>query len=267
MSIQKNTSVAGNIFNSAKVAIEPTVLMDAQTRFESEINVSKEPLQWLADAIEMAISDAQFREPTKVTVTIPATKEGEEDRVVTSISEMFILSAKVAIGARVYQTSGRHAKFDKKNFEYVSLLGPVLGTYGVYHDSAEAYDIVPKLGTELRDELEQVGAIKDGTFSVPEWYSQVMFIFRRFHLMTAYGLPKELTVDSNQCFKISVANNCVIGKPGATTADVLIAALVHSSKLTDLFGAYRTLYTGISTLRTTFESIGLKALHDLGNHE
>jgi hypothetical protein len=263
--VQKTNSINNaNIFNSVKVAIEPTTLIGAQSRFESDIAVSEQPLQWLANAIDMAISDALYREPTNLEIKISDYQKPGNVKSVTSIAEMFILCAKVAIGARVFQVSGARSKFDKKNFEYVSLLGPVLGMYGVYHDSVEAYDIIPRLGEGLKKELKEVGAItKNDEFTVPDWYQQCMLLFRRFHLMTNYGLPKEITVESNQCFKLTVSDNCVIGKPGASTAEVLLAALVHSSKLTDLFGAYRTLYTGISTLRTTFESIGLKALHDL----
>lgn len=245
-------------FNSVKVNIEPTTLIDATTRFESEIWISTEPMQWLATAIENAISDAQYHESS-----VKAVKIGGVDE--TSIANMFIASAKVAIAARIFQVRGDRTKFDKKNFEYVSLLGPVLGMYGVYHDAVEAYDIIPKLNDSLLEDLKSLGAIaKDGELQIPEWYPEVMFLFRRYHLMTNFGLPKELTVDTNQCFKITVDGNCVIGKPGASVTEVLIASLVHSSKLTDLFGAYRTLYTGIATLRTTFELIGLKALHDLG---
>jgi hypothetical protein len=251
-------SNANEIFGKPEVCIEPTVLLDAQTRFESEITLNEKPISWMADAIASAVESASYHQPVVKEVQI-----GSE--AVTDIAEMFISATKVAIGARVFQVSdGKNCKFDKKNFEYPSLLGPVLGMYGVYHDATEAYDIYPVLGKETLDELKTLGALKkDGSFMIPEWYADVMSIMRKFHIMTNYGLPKEVAVESNMCFKVTVQDNAIIGKPGASDAEILISALVHSSKLTDLFGAYRTLYTGIETLRSTFESIGLKALHDL----
>lgn len=244
-------------FDVDSFKLNPTTLVSATTRYSAEIAINEQPLSWMANAIESAISDVSYREPD-ISITVTGYEEP-----VTSIATLFMLSSKVAIAARVFQVTHRPMKIDKKNFEYVSLLAPVLGMYGVYHDATEAYDIEPVLSDELTTELESLGVIIQGIFVQPKWYSDVMMLFRRFHLMTGYGLPKGVTVDDPSCFKLTCENEQIIGKPGCNLKQVLIATLVSSSKLTDLFGAYRTLYTGIGALRSTFESIGLKALHNL----
>lgn len=259
--MSQTTTMNFGCFEEAKVVLQPTVLLDAPTRYDAEIVTNDVPLRWLADAIDSAITQSSYHE-VNVELTIPG-EEGEEPLVLDNMADIFMAAAKVAIGARLAQCNGK-TRFDKKNFEYVSLLGPVLGMYGIYHDSGEAYDIWPVMGPELREDLKRLRAIDEkGNFIVPDWYADANFLFRKFKLFTNFGLPKETTVDTNCMFKLSVDNNAIVGKPGMSTAAVLISALVHSSKLTDLFGSYRTLYTGISTLRTTFETIGLKALHAL----
>lgn len=245
-----------DVFAKSSIAINPTILSTAETRYTAEIVINEVPMNWLANAVDNAISDTSFREPTPVDIVAG-------DVHITSYREAFIAAAEVAIGARVYQVSQLPTHFDKKNFEYIALLGPILGMYGVYHDSNEAYDIVPALPKTFKAKLESMGVIVNGAFTVPEWYQDVMYMFRRHHLMTGYGLPKDVSVPEPTCFKISLEGENIVGKPGATVREVLIASLVYSSKLTDLFGAYRTLYSGIGALRTTIESIGLKALHDL----
>lgn len=245
-----------DVFASSSLVLNPTTLGTVATRYSAEVTLNEEPIAWMANAIENAISDASFRDPKPIDIQAGNVR-------ITSISEAFKIAAKVAIGARVYQVAGLPTHFDKKNFEYVALMGPVLGTYGVYHDATEAYDIVPSLGNTLKSDLQDLGCIDKGMFVVPEWYSDVMYIFRRYHLMTGYGLPKETTTDDPSIFKVTVEDNLVIGRQAVGVREVLIACLVSSSKLTDLFGAYRTLYTGLQTVRTTIENIGLKALHDL----
>jgi len=245
-----------DVFASSSLVLNPTTLGTVETRYTADITINPEPIGWLANAIDNAISDASFRDPKPIEVKAGKIK-------LESIASLFIATAKVAIGARVYQVSGMPTSFDKKNFEYVALLGPILGTYGVYHDSTEAYDIVPVLGDTLKSDLQDLGCFEKGSLIIPEWYSDAMMIFRRYHLMTGYGLPKEITTDDPSIFKVTVEQDLVIGRDAITVRDVLIACLVSSSKLTDLFGAYRTLYTGLKTVRTTIENIGLKALHDL----
>lgn len=245
-----------DVFASSSLVLNPTTLGTATTRYNAEVTLNEEPISWLANTIENAISDASFRDPKPIDIQAGKLK-------ISSISEAFKVAAKVAIGARIFQVSGMPTRFDKKNFEYVALMGPILGTYGVYHDATEAYDIVPSLGNTLKSDLQDLGCIDRGMFVVPEWYSEVMYIFRRYHLMTGYGLPKETTTDDPSIFKVTVENERVIGRTAVGVREVLIACLVSSSKLTDLFGAYRTLYTGLHTVRTTIENIGLKALHDL----
>jgi hypothetical protein len=236
--------------------MNPTILSTAETRYTAEIVINDVPMNWLATAIDNAISDTSFRQPTPVDI--------EAGKVhIQNFHDAFIAAAEVAIGARVYQVAQLPTRFDKKNFEYVALLGPIMGMYGVYHDANEAYDIVPALPKKLKTKLEDMGVIVNGVFTVPEWYQEVMYLFRRHHLMTGYGLPKDVSVSEPTCFKISLEGENIVGKPGATVREVLIASLVYSSKLTDLFGAYRTLYSGIGALRTTIENIGLKALHNL----
>lgn len=251
------TTMQKDVFASSSLALNPTTLGTATTRYNAEVTLNEEPIRWLATTIENAISDASYRDPKPIDI-----QAGKVS--ISSISEAFIAAAKVAIGARIFQVAGLPTRFEKKNFEYVALMGPILGTYGVYHDSTEAYDIVPSLGATLKSDLQDLGCIEKGIFIVPEWYSDVMFIFRRYHLMTGYGLPKETTTDDPSIFKVTVENDLVIGRHAVGVREVLISCLVSSSKLTDLFGAYRTLYTGLKTVRTTIENIGLKALHDLG---
>lgn len=250
-------SIQADVFASSSFAMNPTTLGTATTRYNAEIQINEEPIAWLGDTIENAISDTSFRDPKPIDIQAGKVK-------IESISQAFKIAAQVAIGARVYQVSGLPTSFDKKNFEFVALLGPILGTYGVYHDADEAYDIIPSLGSELKGALQDLGCIEKGRFVIPDWYSELMSYFRRYHLMTGYGLPKETTTDDPSIFKVTVEDNLVIGRHAVSVREVLIACLVSSSKLTDLFGAYRTLYTGLRTVRTTIENIGLKALHDLG---
>lgn len=262
-------------FANTKFTMVPTTRTDAKGDYESEILVYRQPLQWMAETIENVINNTLYREPD-INITVQEAqeevrdevgnlmKEAKEEKTITSIADLFIACSLVAIGARIAQCSRKKTHFDKKNFEYVSLLGPVLGSYGIYHDSKEAYDIVPILSPELKQNLKDLAATnRRDEFVVPEWYAKAMLFFRQVGMFTNYGLPKEITVDNNRMFKLTVDNGLVIGKPDATTAEVLIASLVYSRKLTDLFGAYRTLYSGISTMRTTFEEIALKSLHAL----
>lgn len=249
-------NMQADVFANSSLALNPTILGSATTRYYAEIVINEEPISWLATTIENAISDSSFRDPKPIDI-----KAGKME--IHSISEAFKTAAIVAIGARVFQVAGMPTRFDKKNFEYIALFGPILGTYGVYHDATEAYDIIPSLGTTLKSKLQDLGCIDKGMFVIPEWYSDVMYIFRRYHLMTGYGLPKETTTDDPSIFKVTVEDDRVIGRSAVGVREVLIACLVSSSKLTDLFGAYRTLYTGLHTVRTTIENIGLKALHDL----
>lgn len=250
--------VQNDPFDHTQLVIHPVILSSATTRYQAEVFINEEPISWLAQTIENAISDTSFRDPKPIEFEVNGKK-------VTSIAQAFILSTKVALGARIYQVSGLPTQFDKKNFEYVALLSSILGSYGVYHNSEEAYDIVPVLGSKLKGELQEMGCFStSGAFIVPAWYADVMSMFRRYHLMTGYGLIRETTIDDASIFKISVDQNVVVGRHAVGVREVLIACLVSSSKLTDLFGAYRTLYTGLATVRTTIENIGLKALHDLG---
>lgn len=250
------SEVQKDVFASSSLVVNPTTLNSAETRYDAEVTLNSDPINWLANTIENAISDTMFRDPKPIAI-----KAGTVS--LTTISQCFIAAAKVAIGARVCQVAGLPSKFDKKNFEYVALMGPILGTYGIYHDATEAFDIVPALGATLKKDLQDLGCYDKGAFIIPEWYPEVMFLFRRYHLMTGYGLPKETTTNDPSIFKVTVEDDVVIGKRAVGVREVLIACLVSSSKLTDLFGAYRTLYTGLQTVRTTIENIGLKALHDL----
>lgn len=237
------------------VTINPTTLLNAESKFTAAINVQEQPVTWLADAIGDAVDAASYRE-----YQLPASLKVDG---VNDLATLFIAVFKVTLGARIAQCNNR-SRFDKKNFEYPSLLGPIIGAYGVYHNAEEAYDIYPVAGDDLTAELKRLGALdKAGFFVVPEWYPEAMRTFRKVHISTNYGLPKDVTVDNPDTFKITVENAAVIGRPGASVDDVFIAALVSSSKLTDLFGSYRTLYCGITALRTAIENVGLKALHDL----
>jgi hypothetical protein len=277
------------LFDVKGLEINPTVLTSAVTRYEAKVRVNDEPITWLADTIQLGIESSQYREVDTSKVGLLVNQTGD-DAVITTvdiakvpqllkentederfgwrtldISTLFKMCAYVAIGARIVQTSGLKAQFDKKNFEYIALLFPVIANYGLYSNQAEAYDIVPVMGDELKETLQSLGCFsKDGKFIVPDWYPRAMLFFRSQKLMTGYGLPKDIHVDSPMFFKLTMENNMVIGHPGANVAEVLIATLVSSSKLLDLFGAYRTLYCGISTVRSAIENIGLKALHDLG---
>lgn len=256
--IEKRADIFDDVTSSLK--INPTVLESAQNRYDAAIVVNKEPINWLANVIANAIYDARYTKLEPKSFALYTDGRTEND-----IAELFIAAAKVAIGARVYQVSNRRTGFNKKQFEYIALLGPILGSYGVYHDATLAYDIVPKLSVELEKELKEMGCFSEsGAFIVPAWYPDVMAYFRRFHLMTGYGLPRDQIISDPSIFELTVESERVIGTTTAMSVkNVIIATLVSSSKLTDLFGSYRVLYTGLQTVRTSIENIGLKALHDL----
>jgi hypothetical protein len=254
------------LFDQVEININPTVADDEQTRFCAEVSVSEQPIMWLANAIATAIEASAYGNVNLPKLGLSVVDEAmAEGDPVTAIANMVVLTTKVAIAARVAQCNpDMRTKFDKKNFEYLAVCGSLLGAYGVYHNEEEAYDIVPIINAELKAELEAVGAIDStGAVVIPEWYRDAMLQFRRYKLMTGYGLPKEMTVNTPDIFKLTQVGTRIKGRPGISDKDVLIATLVYSSKLSDLFGAYRTHYAGISALRTTIESIGLKALHDL----
>lgn len=256
-----------NTFDVKGLVINPRVLESAENRYEAEVRVNAEPLEWLANAIQNAIESAPGRPINTSRIGLYVGEEGvtpSETETAADIAQVFMACAYVAIGARVLQVNQGRTRFDKRNFEYVALLLPVIAGYGLFSNQEEAYDIVPTLDDALETKLKVLGCFsKDGAFIVPEWYSRAMLFFRAQKLMTGFGLPKDIRVDSPMFFKLTAEGDQVIGHPGASLAEVLIATLVSSSKLTDLFGAYRTFYCGIKSVRSAIEGIGLKALHDL----
>lgn len=244
------------LFDKKTVEINPSVLFDAKSDYEAEIVMQEKPVTWLANTIASSVdfaSHGTFSLPLKL----------HEEAHANDLAELFVNCFKVALGARIAQCQGGPLHFDKRNFVFPSVLGPILAQYGVYHDEAQAYTITPVMGDSLKNDLKDLGAEQNGFFVEPEWYADAMSLLRKVHLMTAYGLPKDTTVDNPDTFKLCVEGNAVIGRPGMSVDDVLIAALVSSSKLTDLFGSYRTLYCGIASLRSAIENVGLKALHSL----
>lgn len=258
---------SNNAFDVKGLVLNPRVLENAESRYTAEVRVNVEPLEWLANAIQIGIESAPGRPIDTSKIGLYVDGKGVtpiKTDTVADIAQVFMATAYVAIGARVLQVSGGRTQFDKKNFEYVALLLPVISGYGIFSNQEEAYDIVPTLDGALKNKLKVLGCFSEnGAFILPEWYSRAMLFFRGQKLMTGFGMPKDIRVDTPMFFKLTAEGNQIIGHPGASLAEVLIATLVSSSKLTDLFGAYRTFYCGIKSVRSAIEGIGLKALHDL----
>jgi len=239
------------------LTLHPSVSEDAAVRHETPISLVTDPVKWLGEAIEQGINTLSYN-PVEIPKAITDVL-GD-----VSISDLFVATARVAVGASILNVNGSRVRIDKANFEYISLQFPLMDEYKIYHNAENAYDIVPVVCKEDLDELKTMKCLVNGNFVVPDWYPQAMLFFRRFGLMTGYGLPKDKYTDDPSIYQLTTEDGVIRGLPGHSVHKVMVAAALTSAKLTDLFGSYRIYYCGIHTLRSTFETIGLKALHALG---
>jgi hypothetical protein len=250
----------------SKINTNPVALTSVKGEFKAEISTNEQPIRWLADAIEDAILAAtNFSAETGFEAD---ENEEQEDKVTfDSISDMFVACFKVALGARLAAVADGKVTFSRRDFEYVSLVGPILAQYGVYENELEAYRIVPVWSESLLNDLKKLKAVNEkSVFVVPDWYKAAIRRLRAFGLHTSFGLPKDKLVPTPDMFLLSTdkaANPGVVGKPDASPQRVFIASLVSSAALTELFGQYRLYYGRISSIRSAVEDIGLKALHKL----
>jgi len=273
MSEEKVTSGQSS-FDLRKFHCTPTVLPSAESDFRCPVETNDDPVKWLADAMEDAVIEArQGRDDTGISaddlpkcLCVERTDSQGDITLVPSMSAIIQATFSVALGARLAQCSGEKLTFDKRNFEYIAIFVDVLGKYGKYVNQEKAYTIYPLAGAELVSDLKELGALNKTTFVIPSWYPLAMRMCRRAGIFTAYGLPKETTVDTPEMFKLTCEDGMIVGVDTGAGADcILTATLVYASSLIELFGSYRTLYTGISATRTAIEDLGYKALHNLRN--
>jgi len=250
---------------SSKMVVNPAVLEDATDTYVTEVTFNEKPMEWLANAIADAIGIVRHD------YTIPedlANKFG-------TLPDLFIAVATVALGARIAQINHLRG-FDKKNFMYPAVLNDILQKYGEVRNQEEAYTITPVWSDALKAKLEELGAVvtqkssktntnwqQNTQFVVPDWYERAVSFLSHFGLFVGYGLPKDVVTAEEQIYQIRVDGDRIVGKAGISNEFVLTTAFVSATQLSDLFGAYRTLYGGIRMVRSAIETIGMRALHDV----
>lgn len=277
-SARSGVSIVSSFGIEAKVKSYPAVADGLQYDERPVVEFNDLPIDWLAEAIVNAVESTSFKEIH----TYVSAEALEGTGLENDPGELITAAFKVAFGARLADVNNKKCLSGRRDFEYPSLLGPILAAYGRVENGDIGLTIWPTPSDELTNELIEFGCytvrecdVEEYSFDdvvgfkTPEWYQQFMYFFRNYKLLTNYGLPADKVIVDDSIYRVTTVNttetttdNRLIGREPRITPDVqLISTIVRAASLANIFGQYRVEYCAISSMRSAIEDIALKAIH------
>lgn len=281
--MSSNDTIVKSFGIEAKVKSQPAVADGLQYDERPAIQFNDLPIDWLAAAIADAVDATSFKE-VQTFVTDDQIKDMDLEN---NVEALVTASFKVALGARLADVNNKKCFTGRKNFEYPSLIGPVIAAYGRVEDSDIGLTIWPTPSDQLTRDLVRLGCytVREPVesvcfedvqgFRMPEWYQSFMRFYRTYKLLTAYGLPSDKVIADDSIYRVTTVNttetttdNRLIGREPRISPDVqLISTIVRAASLANIFGQYRVEYCAISSMRSAIEDIALKAIHLNANRD
>lgn len=277
-------SLVKNFGIEAKVKSSPAVADGLQYDERPTIEFNDLPIDWLAKAIADAVDATSFKEIQ----TFVTDEDLEGTGIENNVEALVTASFKVALGARLADVNNLKCLTGRKNFEFPSLIGPVIAAYGRVENNDIGLTIWPTPSDALTKDLVKMDCytVKNRddealcfeevqSFKMPAWYQKFMRFYRTYKLLTAYGLPMDKIIADDMIYRVTTVNttehttdNRLVGREPRITPDVqLISTIVRAASLANIFGQYRVEYCAISSMRSAIEDIALKAIHLNANRD
>lgn len=250
---------------SQKVSPKSNVLDDLSYEEYPQVSINDLPITWLTETIASALENLSLKD---LSDKISAETKKSADLETATIPQLLSYCASVTLGARLADVNKMRIDGGRSNVEYPSLFGPFIAAYGRVENQEIGLTIIPVPSPELTTQLVKLGCIKKSefnenkNFTIPEWYKEFMRFFRVYHLMTNYGLPKDVVIKDDSIYQITTVSNSLIGRQSKVSPDVLlIATMLKATSMATIFGQYRVEYGFITAMRSAIEDIALKAIH------
>lgn len=242
-----------------KVLVQPQGVLGVDPL--TEVVLEAGPMLYeLARAVFSVISQRTHKPLTFIDRGWSLKKADPQERELTE--EDLINVFRLSLYARIAQVNqGLKLDGSPRDFEYPSVLGPILGAIGKFEDPQKNLVIEPKLPGSASE------FVVNARLKIPENYSRVVFLLRTVGLQTNFGLPVDRTTQNPSFYQLALSDDeAIIGVTNDASPDmVLVSTLVHMSALVDLFGQYRVLYGAVTQVRSAIQDIALASVHFAGS--
>lgn len=141
------------------------------------------------------------------------------------------------------------AGFRPTDYKVWSILFPVLAQIGIYRDEAAGYELYPS--------CEGVSVTVDDI----DHLNMVVTSLAYWGLSYSMGLPKDVTIESDEIYKLSVKSEEVIGHKTVPAPVVVMSRLFFEIEaLSEIYGESRVAYSTIRYLQQVFIDVTLSQL-------
>jgi len=182
--------------------------------------------------------------------------------------------------SRIWYVSGGRGEVHPRDVEYPALLGPILAAIGKYKDGVKNVEIVP-VALKDRDGAEWVWKDGDGKTMVksgddagedqpvflfpdmktrlkrPDYVSKTIAALRVHGVPTVFGLPMDKEVDSDEIFRLDVADGVLKGNSSTAPSALVVFArsAIQMMYISGLYGNTRVSYVAVSHLEQSVEDL------------
>jgi len=167
--------------------------------------------------------------------------------------------------ARIWYVCGGHSEIHPKDVIFPSLFGPILAQIGKFHHELGNYTIIPVPANESylrKDENGRiVGIDRSKKLNASPLLDKVTRALAAFGVQTAYGLPMDKLIETDEIYRLEVANDVLLGKAeDVPSPHLAISRLcIKMSYLHSLYGMTRVSYGIVmSNLKRPIEELILR---------
>jgi len=167
--------------------------------------------------------------------------------------------------ARVWYVSGGHAEVHPRDLVYPSLFGPILAQIGKYHSELGNYTIVPVPADESYLQKDEDGRIiginRKKKLVASNLLEKVTRALAAFGVQTAYGLPIDKLIATDEIYRLDVVHDVLLGKAeDIPSPHLAISRLcINMAYLHKLYGMTRVSYgLASSNLKRPIEELILR---------
>lgn len=150
---KKGNTIVDQFKVGSKVVVQSGIVDGVQSEERPVVGFNDLPIQWLADAIYNAVDNTTFKEVKSFVTKDDLEGTGLEP---DDIPGLITASFKVALGARLADLNDKKCACGRVNFEYPSLIGPIIAAYGKVDLSDIGLLIVPEADEELIADLVEM---------------------------------------------------------------------------------------------------------------
>lgn len=167
--------------------------------------------------------------------------------------------------ARVWYVCGGKAETHPKDLVYPSLFGPILAQIGKFHSELGNYTIIPVPADESYIQKDESGRVVGINRKQRLPHSTLLIKVTRalaaFGVQTAYGLPIDKLIESDEIFRLDVVHDVLLGKVDDTPSPHLAISrlCINMAYLHSLYGMTRISYgLASSNLKRPIEELILR---------